>query len=326
MSSSARLRARPTELRGVVTALLVACAFATNSALARMAYEGGSNAVSVLTVRTAIALVALLVLLRVMRLPFTLPLRQRLSALALGVLLAIYSYGLLGSIQYVPLAVGLVTFYTYPLLTALASAALGREHLSPITLVMLLVALYGLTLVLDLEHAPANPIGIAHALAASVTFTALLLLSDRLRGDGDSRPITAHMLITAVIAYVAASVVTGAFALPQTQLGWIGFIGCPVFFSFGFIALFEAVRLAGPVPAALVLSIEPVISALLGYLLLAQTLTSWQTVGVALVVGAIVAARLPAALRDAPARSDRPAMLMMGAGALLLLAALALLS
>jgi drug/metabolite transporter (DMT)-like permease len=311
------------ELRGLITALLVACSFATNSALARMAYEGGSNAVTLLTVRTATALVVLAVLLRASRVPLRLPRHRAIKALALGVVMAAYSYGLLGSIQYVPLAVALVTFYTYPLLTALVSAALGRERLEPLTLVALLVALYGLTLVLDIGGEPANPVGIAHALGASVCFTALLLLSDRVRGSGDSRPVTLHILITGVAAYALACSVTGAFVLPHTTLGWIGLVGCPLFFSFAFISLFEAVRMAGPVRAALVLNVEPVASALLGYLLLEQMLTGWQMAGMALVVGAVVAVRLPAAIGGGLAGADRPTMMLLGAGTLLLLAALA---
>jgi drug/metabolite transporter (DMT)-like permease len=315
-------RVAGTELRGLLLALLVACGFAINSALARMAYEGGSNALTVLTVRSITAMLVLMVLLRVVGVSMGLPRQRALGALALGLLMAAYSYGLLGSIQYVPLAVALVTFYTYPLLTALISAALGRERLQPLTLVALVVALYGLTLVLDIVGNPADPVGIAHALGASVCFTALLLLSDKVRGGGDSRPITLHMLVTTVAVYALACVVTGAFTLPVTALGWVGLLGCPVFFSFAIITLFEAVSAAGPVRAALILNLEPVVSATLGYAMLGQLLSTWQMVGMALVVGAVVGARLPAVLGPRLVAVDRPTALLLISGLVLVLAAL----
>ena len=316
-------RAPGTELRGLLLALLVACGFAVNTAFARMAYEGGSNALTLLTVRSVTALVVLAILLRVRGIPMALPRARALGALALGLLMASYSYGLLGSIQYVPLAVALVTFYTYPLLTALASAALGRERLEPLTLIALLVALYGLTLVLDLAGRPADPVGIAHAFGAAVLFTALLLLSDKVRGSGDSRPVTLHMLVTGIAVYVLACAVTGAFTLPTTTLGWIGLLGCPVFYSFAFITLFEAVRMAGPVRAALMLNVEPVASATLGYALLGQLLSAWQIVGMALVVGAVVSARAPAVLRARAHTLDRFTVFLLASGLLFLLAGVA---
>jgi drug/metabolite transporter (DMT)-like permease len=273
-------------------------------------------------VRSITAMLVLMVLLRVVGVSMGLPRQRALGALALGLLMAAYSYGLLGSIQYVPLAVALVTFYTYPLLTALISAALGRERLQPLTLVALVVALYGLTLVLDIVGNPADPVGIAHALGASVCFTALLLLSDKVRGGGDSRPITLHMLVTTVAVYALACVVTGAFTLPVTALGWVGLLGCPVFFSFAIITLFEAVSAAGPVRAALILNLEPVVSATLGYAMLGQLLSTWQMVGMALVVGAVVGARLPAVLGPRLVAVDRPTALLLISGLVLVLAAL----
>ena len=323
MASVIPTNAPRSQLHGVVLALFVACGFATNSALARIAYEAGSNALSVLTVRTTVALLVLATLLKLRRVSARLVPVRRLQALALGVLLALYSYGLLGSIQYVPLAVGLVTFYTYPLMTAFASAALGRERLEPLTLVALLTALYGLTLVLDLRGAPANIVGIAHALGAAVCFCALLLLSDRVREGNDSRPVTLHMLVTGVAVYAIACLVTGLFAVPTTPLGWLAFIGCPVFFSAAFIVLFEAVRMAGPMRAAVVLNVEPVMSALLGYLLLSQQLSGWQVIGMSLVVGAVIAARLSTLTHVGASCDDRRALWIVSIGLILLLAAFA---
>ncbi|MFT5173325.1 MAG: drug/metabolite transporter (DMT)-like permease [Gammaproteobacteria bacterium] len=325
LSDATSARTAGTEYRGLLLALLVACAFAVNSAFARLAYEAGSNALTVLTVRTLTALLVLTLLLRVVGVSATLPRKRAFGALALGLLMASYSYGLLGSIQYVPLAVGLVTFYTYPLLTALISAALGRERLQPLTLVALVVAFCGLALVLDLGGNLTDPVGIAHALGASVCFTALLLLSDTVRGGGDSRPITLHMLVTTLLVYVLACAVTGAFTLPTTTLGWIGLLGCPVLYSFAIITLFEAVSAAGPVRAALMLNLEPVFSASLGYALLDQLLNGWQVVGMALVVGAVVSARLPAVLGSRWHALDRIAAFALISGLILVLAALSVL-
>jgi drug/metabolite transporter (DMT)-like permease len=313
---------------GLFLLVLVAISFAANTALAGLAYAAGSNALSVLTVRASTALLILFVLLRIQAVPTKLPRRRRLAALGTGLLLGLYSYGLLGSIEHVPIALGVITFYVYPIFTAMASWWLGRDRFTWVTAAALALAFLGLGLALGIGRQPLSPIGIGLALLAAATFTAVLLLGDHLRGPGDSRPVTLHMLASAVAAYLLACLLTGLFALPETRLGWIGFAGTPVFYTFSIIGLFVGVSLVGPIRSALVMNLEPVWSVVFGYLLLGQTLTPLQILGIGLVLTAILAVRIAPA-RRAPvvrgaAMSSRLPLGMIGAGLVLVALAVAL--
>ena len=81
--------------RGIGLAIIVAFGFSATSVLSALAYDGGTNARSVLTMRSIFALVILLFILRLKNVVTKLPPARRNGALACGILLAIYSYGCL---------------------------------------------------------------------------------------------------------------------------------------------------------------------------------------------------------------------------------------
>lgn len=289
---------------GVVLALLAATSFAINSTSAGLAYAAGSNAVTVLAFRVAFGVIALYAVLRLLGVPTRLPPRDRWRAFGLGVLLGAYSYGLFGSFEHIPVALGVITFYTFPLMTALTLWLLGWERFTWTAAGALVLAFGGLALALDVTGEGIDAVGVAHGLFAAVAFTALLLLSRRVVDHPDSRPVTLHMLVTAVVIFAAAVVVTGDFALPQTGKGWVGFFAVPMFYTFSIVAFFVAAGWVGPMRVALTMNWEPVSSAILGALVLDQVLSVSQFVGVGLVIAGIVIIQLRRAEPVAPSAGD----------------------
>ncbi len=282
---------------GLALVLVVATSFALNSASAGLAFEGGTNALTVLTVRTVIAAGALFALLAWQGARATLPRRDRRMAIALGLVMGLYSYFLYAAIERIPVALAILTFYLYPILTALAYWAWGRGRIGLATAVALVAAFAGLALALDMRGDGLDPVGVGFAAAAALTFALVPLLSEPLIGAGDSRPVTLHMLAVAAMVYVVASAVSGDFVLPETRLGWIGMLLVPAFYTFAIVGFFVAVGMIGPVRTSLAMNFEPVASMIFGFLVLGQTLTYLQILGGALVVAAIVVVRTPAAAK-----------------------------
>ncbi len=285
--------------RGVALTLTVAASFALNSVLSALAYTGGSNAVSVITVRNVVAFAILYTILRTQGVAIALPTRQRTAALASGLLMALYSYGLLGAFEYMPVALAVITFYTYPILVAATGWISGREAFHPQHAIALVAAFSGLVLALDIWGARPHPLGLALAIMAACGLTVLLMISTRVRGDSDSRPITLHMLATTTVTYLVVSAVLGNFALPHTVPGWVGFVGTLITYTYSVVFMFVALSMIGPLRTSLTMNIEPVITVILGYLILAQELNLLQMLGIAIVLVAVVA--VEALKPDAPA-------------------------
>ena len=283
---------RPNILLGAALAGVAGIGFAANSTAAKLAYEGGSNPLTYLSLRSALAAALVLTIILVLGRSTKMPWRRRLAAIGLGAILAVYSYGLLAAIQFIPVALAVLIFYTFPLLTSIYMWISGRERPTWLSVGAILVAFFGLALALDVTSGQLNLEGVALAIMAALGITVVVVLNNRLVGTDDSRPITLHMMLSAMTLFVVVTLVLGDFALPQTGLGWTGILVGTSAYAFAIVTIFIAMSYAGAVPAALSLNLEPVASMFFGFVILGQTLSALQISGAALVIAAVLSVRL----------------------------------
>lgn len=274
--------------RGVALALAVGMSFATGTSLAALAYAGGASPLAVLIARAATALFLLFLLLHRDGVSWRLPPRRRSGALALGLVFASYSYGVLVAVKTLPVGLVVGTFYCFPILVALVEWSQGRHPLDLRTVLALVLAFAGVALAVDAFGGKPLREGMGACLFGALAVTVVMTQSPRLRGDGDSRPVTLHLLAVALVVYVLLGVVLGDVTVPTGGRAWLAFLGAPLFYSFGIITLFVVVGTIGPVRMSLLMNIEPVTSVVLGYLLLGQVLALRQLTGIALVIAAVV--------------------------------------
>jgi drug/metabolite transporter (DMT)-like permease len=153
----------------------------------------------------------------------------------------------------------------------------------------IVTAFAGLVLGLQVEAgASLDPLGLALAGIAALVYAVLLLLSSRV---GRGIPWTAMALQTNVVAallFVPLAAVLGEFAPPQSPVAWTGLVGVTLAYVFGIALFFLGVARSGAVRAAALSNLEPVVSIAGAVLVLGESLTVVQGVGVALVVVGIV--------------------------------------
>ena len=280
-----------TSLPGVILIVFVAFSFAANSTLSKIALDHGATPLSLLNFRTAIAAFSVFVILKIWRVPIGLPFRVRWIAIGMGGIVALYSYCLMSALLYLPVALAVLTFYLYPILTSLGSWAIGQERLTFRILVCLITAFIGLGFALDIGG-NINLVGISLAIGAAVGFTVLLLVNNNL-GDGqDSRPISFHMMSSATLLFILMDMNAGDIPLPVSFEGIAAFIGSCVFFAFAMIGMFVGLAKIGAIRTSLLMNFEPVASIVLGALLLDQVLEPLQLVGAGVVIAAILLAEL----------------------------------
>jgi drug/metabolite transporter (DMT)-like permease len=280
-------------LIGIIVALAAAAGFALANASASIAYQEGSNALTVAATRFLVPTAALLVWLRLSGMMPVLPKGEALVAALLGVVTALYTWALLRSFNSIPFALAVLIFYLFPLLAAAIAAALGWERFAWKTGAAILLALVGLALALDVRSGHLNALGVALAFLAAVGLAVVIVVSGRLIGKGDARSPTLYMAAAAGALLLALCAASGDFALPGSPSGWLGFIAAAGFYGFAMIAFFIALSMIGPVRASLPSYADAVISAGLGVVVLGQALTWVQAAGIALVIVALVGATLP---------------------------------
>ncbi len=278
---------------GIIVALAAAAGFALANTSANVAYQGGSNPLTIAAIRFLVPTAALIIWLRVSNVSLFLPRRDAFAAVFLGVVTALYTWALLRSFSSIPFALAVLIFYLFPLMAALIVAGLGWETFSWKTGAAIVVALAGLALALDVRGGNLNAEGVALALSAAIGLAIVVAVSSRIFGKGDARPLTLYMAAAASVVLLIMCAVSGDFALPHTAPGWIGFVAAASLYGFAMIAFFIAITMIGPVRTSLLSYADALISAGLGVAVLGQALTIFQIAGIALVILALIVATQP---------------------------------
>jgi drug/metabolite transporter (DMT)-like permease len=276
--------------RGVIVALAAAAGFSFANMSAAVAHDGGATPLTVAAVRYLMPAVALVIWLRLSGGSLLMRRRDAAVAVGLGIVTAVYTWALLKSFTLIPFALAVLTFYLFPLLAAVIVAALGWEKLAWRTAAGILVAIAGLALALNVRGGHLEPQGVLLAGLAAVGLAIVVVVSSRVFGKGDARPLTLYMAASASVLLFILCAASRDFVLPQTNAAWFGFIASSALFAFAMIAFYIAVSMIGPVLSSLLSYADAVISASLGVVVLGQALAPVQVAGVALVIIALIGA------------------------------------
>lgn len=265
-----------------------ATTFALGSTIVRFAYDAGAGTLTIVMVRTTVAAAGLALVLRVLGVKLALSPRERWAAPLIGLCMAGYSGAFYMGFEYMPVALTVLTFYTYPLITGLFAWLTGRERFGLSGAIALPVAFLGLLLALDVSGRGFSLIGAAWAMLGSVGFSAVLILSALLLPKrADTRPRTLVMLATASVATILANAASGELWFPQSAAGWAGLLGSAVCYAVGMTSILFAAATLGATRVAVVMNVEPLASLVLTFLILGERLRPIQLLGALLVIAAI---------------------------------------
>jgi drug/metabolite transporter (DMT)-like permease len=300
-------------MRGALLCLTSAAGFATLGIFGRLASEAGATLTTTLLVRFALAALVFAVVVRAtggwpaLR---RLPRRVVVTGLALGAVGYSLQSGLyFAAIGRLDVSMVALLLYTYPAFVTLAAVVLGRARPSLRIGSALAVASVGLVLVLLAAGTGAFDLpGALLALAASLTYTTYILVSDRIVGDVDSFALALLVLTGAAASFAVTGVATRSldFALPADAWLWLVLVAL-VSTVVAVSAFFAGLRRVGPSEAAILSTVEPPVTVALAFAVLGERLTPAQLAGGALVLAAVVVLQLPARRRRAPRLAEAPA-------------------
>lgn len=284
---------------GIIIAALAAFTLAINDVSVPFAYAQGFNPPTVVLGRYAFLLASMLLLLPLLGLGFRLPRDQALHALGSGVFSAIGTLGLLGSFAFIPVSLGVVILYTFPIITTLLECVYARRLPGAIELLCLVAALAGVGIAIGLNEVTLDPRGLLLAGISALAFAISIFWNSIKLRTADGTIVTFYMAIAGVglaVLYLAA---TGTLMLTQAGFsGWLPLLVTCFFFAISFLGMFKAVEFAGGAPTAMMLNLEPVFAIGLAALVLGEALTLPRLLGSALVIGAIVVSELARGRKD----------------------------
>ncbi|MBM4408844.1 MAG: hypothetical protein FJ038_09685 [Chloroflexi bacterium] len=299
-----RARSRDPRLLGSVLVVLGATLSGVLGPLARLLYEAGMTPFAFVVWRGIIAGAALwlLVLWRRRRPGYrvviaSLPRRERIALVVFAGANIVLNTSLFVAFDRIPIAIALLTFYTYPVLLALYGRVTGTESLSVAKVVALALALGGLSLVVSAQGGPAvdiqlDPLGLALAAVASLS-AAVWVGAGRACASVPAEQAMGLSLAWTVAAVGTLAIVAGQDAALRYPLQRIDGLALVVFTGLlsgaGAAVIFTmGMRLISRVRSGILGLVEPIVGVAAAAIILGELLSPVQLLGGALVLGAAV--------------------------------------
>lgn len=259
-----------------------------NTTLARLAYEGGSNAGTVVFLRFVLTTLAVGMLIALTRRRFFLP-RAAIWPL-LGVALSVVFQGVsyLSSVTFIPVGLAVLLFYTYPLMVAAASRLVDGRKIDRGRLVAFIAAFAGIGMAVGPSFTMLDWRGVALALMGGFgVMTTFMFTASALK---HVRPVSVSFYsnLFALPMMALTMVMLDGFQAPATAMGVAGLIGVCVFYALAILMLYAAIHSIGKTMTALLSNLEPLVSIAAAALILGETLSGLQYLGGLTVVVSLV--------------------------------------
>jgi drug/metabolite transporter (DMT)-like permease len=264
-----------------------ASSFACADLLSKVAFRAGGDPLTVSTLRGVIGVAVLVGWMRIAQLPTFIPRREKTIALGLGIVFAANIFLVFKAIEAIEVAIAILTYFVYPLLTGIAAALIGIEKLTWRGLVAAIVAFLGLGMMLGAHPAGLALAGVLAALAAACCRVVLLLVTRAAMQAADPVVMTLYSMISSTALFVAVSLVALNWQPPVTAGGWLAVIGLSIFVTTGIVGVFASTVRIGPFRTALFMNLEPLLTAIGGIVFLGELMTPAQVVGGGVMIAAL---------------------------------------
>ena len=292
---------------GMGYTLLAALGFAAVSTLTTIAIRNGAALPTVLAWRYVLASVVLTVFVGVRGYP-RVPGRDLLKWLIIGGGGQALFVGMaLSSLAYIPVATLAFLFYTYPSWVTLVQAVRGAERVTVRRAFALALSFAGIVVIAGMPLGASssaataaatsalsppdamNWTGVGLALGAAVLYGVYIPTMQALQKSHPIPVTSALAKIGAAACFLAWASYGGSFDWSLTSGAWVAIAALTIFSTVlpSLFFLMGLMRL-GPVRTAIVSTVEPFLTAIIGAVVLGQSLTVRTLIGGAMIAAAVV--------------------------------------
>jgi len=276
---------------GRATALIVvsALSFGSISVLTVLTTSAGVPLLTIMAWRYALA--ALLLSAAARRTTLRLTGKPRIIQLLLigGIGQALITYLSLYSLNYIPVGPLAFLFYTYPAWVAIIAAVRGTERLTLVRIIALLLALAGVTVMVGAPVEKLNPIGVTLAIVSALLYSVYLPALEHAQQGVPAMFATFLVILGAAVSFIIAALVAGELFFPRAGAVWTNIALLALVSSvIAFSALIKGLAVLGPVRTAIIATVEPFFTAILGVIVLRNQLSAATIIGGILIAAAIV--------------------------------------
>lgn len=282
--------------RHTVGSLLIAGCALSWGTIGLIVREVDLPAMAIVFWRVGLAAVAVAAVLLLMRRRDLFRLQGNRAAFALGLLLAVHWSLYFGAIKETSVASAVLITYAAPIFMALIAPVLIAEHVPRVSIAALAVSMAGIALITVAgggEGGEVEPLGVALAVAAAITYALLIVLVKRWAAGVDPVTFVLYQSGTAAAVLAPAAVVAGLPA-GSADLGFLVLLGVALTGLTGIVYI-ASLRWVAATTAGILAYMEPVSAALLAAIVLEEGLGPGVIAGGLAIVaaGVVVVLRVP---------------------------------
>ena len=274
------------QLTGILLIAISAASFGTLAIFGRFLYTDGLDTFTMLFLRfgSAALLMLIILLARREKFPRGKILLQLIGMGALGYVGQSFSY--LTAIKYASAGLVALLLYLYPMFVFILSVIVLHEKATWIKIVAILIALIGTALTVD--PAGGQLQGILLAIAAALVYSVYIIV-----GTNVMKHVSAVQ--SSLVIFASAGTVYGILMafngvhLPSTNSGWISIVGIVLIATVIPVVTFLAgLERIGPTNAAMLSTLEPVVTVLLAAWIFGERLQSIALFGGGMILVAVI--------------------------------------
>lgn len=274
------------KLIGILLIAISAASFGTLGIFGRYVYGDGMDIFTALFIRFGVSAIFMITVLiaRKERFPRGRILAQLIGMGALGYVGQSFLY--LSSIKYASVGLIALLLYLYPMFVFILSTIFLREKVTAVKIIALVLSLVGAALTVDPKGG--QLLGVVMIIAAALVYSVYIVV-----GANMMKHVTAFQ--SSAVVFMSAGAVYGMLTfgngvnLPQSNTGWLAMLGMIVFSTIIAITTFLAgLEIVGPTNAAMLSTLEPVVTVLLAAWLFGERLTPITLLGGGLILAAVI--------------------------------------
>jgi drug/metabolite transporter (DMT)-like permease len=197
-------------------------------------------------------------------------------------------YGLIGAVEYIPVGLTILVFFTFPPIIAAINFFVLRDSVTGPKVAAVAIAFLGLVLMLGVSVQSVDLRGVGLALMAAIATAWHAVWLGRKLTHVDGVVVMFYMSVVATVILFGACVGGGFVQWPTTDLGWIGLAGVIVLQGTSVNLYYQVILWVGALKSSIITNIQPLAAILAAWILFDEVLTPLQFLGGALVLGGIL--------------------------------------
>lgn len=277
--------------RGELLVGLSAAGFSLMPVFAKHAYAEGASVGSVLLLRFYLAIIFIWAYIFINKIDYKIN-KKQLGILALlgGVFYFGSSMALFSSYKYISAGLSVVLMFTYPAWVLIISCLGFKEKVQFSKIFAIIVSIFGVMLVSYGPGQNFNMVGIVLALVAAVSYALYVtIMGHKELKSINSMVMTGYILLFAALTFTFKGVfIDGGIHFSFSMAAWINIMLLAfISTSVAILAFCIGVKEIGSTRAAIISTVEPIMTFIFGYIFLGEGLNVNMVIGALLIIGAV---------------------------------------